>query len=199
MPAALVALVTLAGGPAHADDRAAWSTRPRKDPRVVRRRPRAREAREQSGPAARVSRRVQRDCVAWTRAGIERASRQSSSRRKTSAAPAPRTRPRVTMDGQPFATQLDGQSVAVNPGKHVFRFEQRKKWSEGSPGRPSSSSRAGGERRTRSGPVSRAAALGRRVLAAPRGGEAAATEAAPRPAASEGSGVGLKAILRARA
>ena len=28
----------------------------------------------------------------------------------------------VTMDGQPFATRLDGRAVAVDPGDHVFRF-----------------------------------------------------------------------------
>jgi hypothetical protein len=30
---------------------------------------------------------------------------------------------KVTMDGQPFASKLDGQAAAVNPGAHTFRFE----------------------------------------------------------------------------
>ncbi len=30
----------------------------------------------------------------------------------------------VTMDGKPFATKLDGKSLSVGPGEHVFRFER---------------------------------------------------------------------------
>ncbi len=30
----------------------------------------------------------------------------------------------VTMDGQPFATKLDGKALAAGPGEHVFRFER---------------------------------------------------------------------------
>jgi hypothetical protein len=30
----------------------------------------------------------------------------------------------VTLDGQPLATKLDGQAIAVNPGPHTFRFER---------------------------------------------------------------------------
>ena len=29
----------------------------------------------------------------------------------------------VTVDGQPFATDLDGKAVPIDPGSHVFRFE----------------------------------------------------------------------------
>jgi hypothetical protein len=31
---------------------------------------------------------------------------------------------RVTVDGQPLVSRLDGQAVAVDPGPHTFRFEQ---------------------------------------------------------------------------
>lgn len=30
----------------------------------------------------------------------------------------------VTLDGQPLATKLDGQAIAVNPGPHTFHFER---------------------------------------------------------------------------
>jgi hypothetical protein len=30
---------------------------------------------------------------------------------------------RVSVDGQPFATKLDGQAVAINPGSHLLHFE----------------------------------------------------------------------------
>jgi hypothetical protein len=30
---------------------------------------------------------------------------------------------RVTVDGEPFLTELDGSSVSIDPGKHVFQFE----------------------------------------------------------------------------
>jgi hypothetical protein len=29
----------------------------------------------------------------------------------------------VTVDGQPFATKLDGQAIPINPGSHTFHFE----------------------------------------------------------------------------
>jgi hypothetical protein len=64
---------------------------------------------------------VQRDCAGW----LTEVERQLPSVviYAKSAEGADLFDLRVTLDGQPFASKLDGQSVAMDPGPHTFHFE----------------------------------------------------------------------------
>jgi hypothetical protein len=64
---------------------------------------------------------IQSDCAGW----LERAEKAVPTVVVTAKASsgANLVDVRVTMDGQSFATRLDGQAVAINSGRHAFHFE----------------------------------------------------------------------------
>ena len=64
---------------------------------------------------------IRNDCVRWLREVTDAMPTVVLSAR----GPDGRDRPdvRVTLDGQPLATHLDGRPAPVDPGEHVFRFE----------------------------------------------------------------------------
>jgi hypothetical protein len=64
---------------------------------------------------------VQGDCAGW-RASVEKALPSVVVTART-AGGASLIDVKVTVDGQPFATSLGGDAVAVNPGPHKFHFE----------------------------------------------------------------------------
>jgi hypothetical protein len=64
---------------------------------------------------------VQSDCAGWL-ALVEKALPSVVTTAKDEAG-ASLIDVKVTVDGQPFATRLEGQAVALNPGSHTFHFE----------------------------------------------------------------------------
>jgi hypothetical protein len=64
---------------------------------------------------------VQGDCAGWLDA-VEKNLPSVVLSAKTSAG-TPVVDARVSVDGQPFATKLDGEALAINPGTHTFHFE----------------------------------------------------------------------------
>ncbi len=64
---------------------------------------------------------VESDCAAWL-ASVEKALPSVVLTAKDDAG-ASLIEVQVTVDGQPFATRLDGQSLPIDPGPHRFRFE----------------------------------------------------------------------------
>jgi hypothetical protein len=64
---------------------------------------------------------VQRDCAGWLD-GVEK-DLPSVILRARDGAGADLVDVRVTVDGAPLATRLDGQAIPMNPGMHAFHFE----------------------------------------------------------------------------
>jgi hypothetical protein len=64
---------------------------------------------------------VQGDCAGWLDA-VEKNLPTVVLSAKTRAG-APMVDVRVSVDGQPFATKLDGDALAIDPGSHTFHFE----------------------------------------------------------------------------
>jgi hypothetical protein len=64
---------------------------------------------------------VQSDCAGWLDA-VEKNLPTVVLSAKTGAG-APVVDAKVTVDGQPFATKLDGDALPINPGSHTFHFE----------------------------------------------------------------------------
>jgi hypothetical protein len=64
---------------------------------------------------------VQGDCAGWLDA-VEKNLPSVVLSAKTSAG-TPVVDAKVSVDGQPFATKLDGEALAINPGTHTFHFE----------------------------------------------------------------------------
>jgi hypothetical protein len=64
---------------------------------------------------------VQTDCAAWL-AAVDKALPSVVVTAKDDAG-ASLIGVKVTVDGQPFATKLEGEAVPINPGSHAFHFE----------------------------------------------------------------------------
>ena len=64
---------------------------------------------------------VQSDCAGWL-ASVEKALPSVVVTAKDDAG-ASLIAVKVTVDGQPFATKLEGEAVPINPGSHAFHFE----------------------------------------------------------------------------
>jgi hypothetical protein len=64
---------------------------------------------------------VQSDCAGWL-ASVEKALPSVVVTAKDDAG-ASLIAVKVTVDGQPFATKLEGEAVPINPGSHTFHFE----------------------------------------------------------------------------
>ena len=65
---------------------------------------------------------VQADCVGWL-ADVEKALPSVVVTAKNDSG-ADRVDVKVTVDGQPFASRLDGQAMVMNAGPHAFHFER---------------------------------------------------------------------------
>jgi hypothetical protein len=118
------ALVALTASPAPADDTKKVCTEAYDQGQSLRDAHKLRQAREQlrvcSQPACATF--IVKDCEAW----LEAVERSLPTLVFSAKDPAGRDLldVRVTIDGQPLVSALDGQAVPVDPGPHTFRFEQ---------------------------------------------------------------------------
>lgn len=122
IPLLLAVPVALASSVARADDKATCldavsrGQRVRDAHRLLEARERFRTCAAAVCPAA-----VQTDCAAWL-AEVEKALPSVVLSAKSGAG-ADLLDVKVTVDGQPFVSKLDGEAVPIDPGAHAFHFE----------------------------------------------------------------------------